>query len=582
MVQNTGLSKNNVKQTIDTSTKAVTNTVESNALISSAMGIKKESMILVPPLIALIKFINNGLMSGDESKSLVGKVASIGDKISDFFKLGKFEGNGEKAAQFVKKNRFTKYFTSDYKAVPKNSLAKTVKMSEKYATALVDTLKKVGVDVSSIEEVLKEGFESSSTIVDDIIQKADDFLATNPTKRKREISGLRNMLKAADSKVGKTSLGKALSKGFLKAKEIMFSTSDFLGTSKMNFISDFVSIVFFAGVLHKAYQESKDAPKDEKLSTFMHVLSEDYAPLMVMQPATSMVYKLGGNKYRGMTVANRKALQKHIATTNATEKLTKEAYKLAKYQKKLLLKGVDAADVSSLAGKTLKEAKQAAKSFTKKLDLKLWERPLKFVGKILDTALDNINSPTLLGKLKNKMKGFGGGLGRLILAMFIIQPLLQKPITKLVHKIFGKPTAYLKKQEEQEKADEAKNNTDVSVNAPQSNNGSTNLLDKWSTSQPVQQQAVYQPVNQTPYVAHQTIQNQHNVSPMVHNIQPKSTNDEIAALNLFNKNKQAAPYIPSIVVEEDKNTEKELEAKVDLILKSTDFALKSAQESLAD
>ena len=77
MVQNTGMSQPNVQQALAKSTEAVSDTVESNAIVSSAMGIDKNSMLLSIPLIGLIKYINNGLMSGEEGKSLVGKIANL-------------------------------------------------------------------------------------------------------------------------------------------------------------------------------------------------------------------------------------------------------------------------------------------------------------------------------------------------------------------------------------------------------------------------------------------------------------------------------------------------------------------------
>ena len=75
------------------------------------------------------------------------------------------------------------------------------------------------------------------------------------------------------------------------------------------------------------------------------------------------------------------------------------------------------------------------------------------MGKILDTGLDTVKSPTIAGKLKNKAKGFAGGFGRLILIMFVLSSALQKPITKLCHKLFGEPKSYIAKQKaEEEKA----------------------------------------------------------------------------------------------------------------------------------
>ena len=555
MVQNTGMSQPNVQQTLAKSTEAVTDTVESNALVNSAMGIDKNSMLLSIPLVALIKFINDGLMSGQESKSLVGKIANLGDKISDKLKLGKFDGSGAKLSNALKSNKYTKYFTDDFKAIPKSSMARTTKMSEKYATALMETLKSKGVDVSAIQAKLDAG----NSVVDDLVKAADDFLLTNPAKGKNQISGLRNMLKAADSKVGKTALGKTMSKGFLKTKEIAFSTSDFLSKNPMSLLMDFFSIALFAGVLIRASQEAKEAPKGEKVATFMHVLSQDYAPLMIMQPATSLAYKLGGNKYRGMTKEGRKAFADLIKNTNATKTLTKEGYKIAKMQQKLYLKGVDEKQVKKLAGETLENATKMFKTLKKQgAKLNPIEKLLKSAGTILDTGLDTLKSPTLKGKIGNKLKGFAGGFGRFVLILFVLQPLLQKPITKLVHKIFGEPKSYLEKQKAAEEAEKAKENPQAVAPQSQIPTSNTNLINMYTQPQVVQQ----------PQVANQQ-------QPF--SVQTQSTASQpIAAAPVA----ESGRYIPSITVNHAAQDTSAIDAQAEAILRSTDALMARARKCL--
>lgn len=562
MVQNTGMSQPNVQQTLAKSTEAVTDTVESNALVNSAMGIDKNSMLLSIPLVALIKFINNGLMSGDEGKSLVGKIANFGDKISDKFNLGKLDGKGQKLVNSFKTNKYTKYFTDDFKAIPKSSMARTTKMSEKYATALIETLTSNGVDVSAIQAKLDAG----KPIVDDLIKAADDFLLTSPAKGSKQISGLRNMLKAADSQVGKTALGKTMSKGFLKTKEIAFSTSDFLSKNPLSFLMDFFSIALFAGVLIRATQESKEAPKGEKVATFMHVLSQDYAPLMIMQPATSLAYKLGGNKYRGMTKDGRKAFADLIKNTNANKTLTKEGYKIAKMQQKLYLKGVDEKQVKKLAGETLENATKMFKTLKKQgAKLNPIEKLLKSAGTILDTGLDTIKSPTLKGKIGNKLKGFAGGFGRFVLILFVLQPLLQKPITKLVHKIFGEPKAYLAKQKAAEEAEKAKDAEQQNAQNPQGvapqaqiPNSNTNLVNMYTQPQVAQQPQAYNP--QQPFA----------VPTQAPASQP------IAATPVSSSER----YIPSIAVNHAAQDTSVIDAQAEAILRSTDALMARARKCL--
>ena len=558
MVQNTGLTQTGVQETLAKSSQAVSDTVESNALVNSAMGIDKNSMLLAVPLVGLIKYINNGLMSGNESKSLVGKIANFGDKVSDKLNLAKLDGSGQKVANYLKKNKYTKYFTDDFKAIPKSSFAKTVRMSEKYASALLDTLGTAGVDVSVVKLQMESGCAITS-LTDDIIKLADDYLLTNPAKGKNQISGLRNMLKAADSKVGKSALGKTLSKGLLKTKEIAFSTSDFLSKDPISLLGDFFSIALFAGVLIRASKEAKEAPKGEKVATFMHVLSTDYVPLMVMQPTTSLAYKLGGNKYRGMTKQGRDALTNLIKTTNANKSLTKEGYKIAKMQQKLLLKGVDEKKVAELATKGLDDATTLFKSLKSQgAKLNPIEWVLKKAGTILDVGLDTINSPKLMGKIGNKMKGFFGGFGRLVLILFVLQPFLQKPITKLVHKIFGEPKAYLAKEKAAEKAAEAQSTQQASP-LP---NSDTNLINRYTRQQSVQQpQSVQQ---QNPFV-----------QPQQQNVQPVAS-QPIASTPVNNSGR----YIPSIAVNYAAEDTSALDAQADAILRSTDALMARARKCL--
>lgn len=565
MVQNTGVSQSEIKQTLNKSTQAVTDTVESNALVNSAMGIDKNSVALALPLIGIIKFINNKLMSGEESKSLLGKVATFGDKISDKFNLSQFKGTGKKVSNFIKNNKYTKYFTDDYKAIYRCSLASTPKMSDKYARALLETLEKNKFDVKAIQDALKLG-KDISALTDDLVKAADNFLASNPTAGKNQVSGLKNMLKASSSQLGKTGLGKAASKGALRAKEVMFSTSEFISSSPMDFIGDFFSIVFFAGVLIRAAKESKEAPKGEKTATFMHILSQDWAPLLVMKPATSLAYKLGGNKYRGMTVSARKSLENLIKTTNANKSLTKEGYKIAKMQQKLLLKGVDESKVAELATKSLADAKSMFKTLKGQgAKLNIIERILKKAGTVLDVGLDTIKSPSMLGKAGNKAKGFIGGFGRFVLIMFVLSSLLQKPITKLCHKIFGEPKSYLAKEKaDDKKADDkktdaknTKNSQPEQVKPAQVSYPNTNIINQYEQYQKQQmQQAQNQQLN--------------DVQTSTQASQP------IAATNVSSSER----YIPSIAVNYAQEGTTAADLQADAIIRSTDALMARAKKLL--
>lgn len=561
-VTNTGINQQQIDNTINKSKEAVNATVDSNALLSSSMGIDKESAILAAPLTAAILFINNVLMAGKEEKSLVGRFAKMGDAISDRLKL---QQKSKKLAPRVKgvlNNRFFKFFGDDYKAIHKSSMGKAVKMREKYAEALID----------SLSSKVKDLTVTKDSPIDDIIKAADDFLKTNP--KNKNIQGLKNMLNAANSNVGKTNLGKLFAKGGLKFKEIAFSTSDFLSFSKKSFgtlAMDLFSIIYFANVLKEAAKETKEAPKGEKLSTFTHILFADWAPLMVFQPATKLAYNLGGNKYRGMTVEARKKLAEVVKTANADKNITAEALKLANLKKKLLLKGGTAQQADDLAKMALDKADDFVKTFKTNLDLKWWEKPLKSAGKFLAGALDDIKGGSTLQKIGKKAKGFGAGAMRFVLILFVLQPLLQKPITKLGHMIFGKPETYLKKKEaEEKKAEEKQTETSVTPNSQQGQDSniqsSTNVLNQYLSNP-----ATNVPTANTPISNNPAQQNPEATQT--------PTQDPSAALNIFKKDKDDYKgYIPSIEVKTVDSSEQELEKMVDEILKETDGTVKRFQK----
>ena len=560
-VTNTGINQQQLDTTINKSKEAVNTTVESNALLSSSMGIDKESALLSAPLIGLILFINNHLFAGNRDKSSLGKLANVGDKISDFFNLQTRTSNLTPKIKNVLNGRFFKFFGDDYKAIHKSSMGKAVKMSEKYTDALVEMLTAKAKSKGVALAITKE------SPVDEILKAADDFLKTNKSKN---IEGLRNMLEAATSKTGKTQLGKLFAKGGLKAKEIAFSTSDFLSKNKGTLAMDLFSIIYFANVLKTAVKETKEAPKGEKVSTFAHILFQDWAPLLVFQPATKLAYNLGGNKYRGMTVEARKKLAEVVKTANADKNLTAEALKLANLKKNLLLKGGTPQQADDLAKMALDKADDFVKAFKTNLDLKWWEKPLKAAGKFLAGALDDIKGGSFLQKAGKKAKGFGAGAMRFALILFVLQPLLQKPITKLGHMLFGKPETYLKKKEaeekkEKEKTDQTQAQTQTPVNAPQ--NGANNLQKPTNVlNQYLNNPQATAPIANTPA--------QPVADPQISNA-TQGQQEPSAALNLWGKDKNDYKgYVPSIEVKTVDSSEQELEKMVDEILKETDGTVK--------
>lgn len=598
------LNQENVQNTLAKSKQVVSDNFESNSAVKTISSTADDGGFakaapLVPVLYVVDKFLD-GLMAGDTSKNILGKFAKVGDKISDGLHLERFlsEDKINSAKKKIAENRFTKYFTNTYKANPICSMAKSTTFAESMSSKLDEQAKKVLSQLTEIKstpeglnELLSTGVsEKTKQFIKDIapdksfstkqiLDVVDDFAANGTPIAGKDFSIVRNKAAAATSKIGNTTLGKLLSKGVVKTKDVA------------TYGGGLLSMFFMASGIYNSIKAAKEAPEGEKKATFMHVLSEQYLGMILFQPSINLLYKAGGNKYRGMSETGRKALTDLITKTNADETLTKEGLKIAKLQRNLLIKGVDEKKVADLAGKGLKEAKTMAKSLKKEgAKLKFWEKPLKFMGTLLSTGLDKMKTPKFANIAGKKikipqptLKGFVGGFGRFALIMFVIQPIIQKPVTKLFHKIFGEPKAYLAKQEAGN-SQASTEETNASVVAAQ-NNAETNLLKKWT--QPAVQEAPATPVqnieinngSQPQQIASTPIDN--NVAADSQPLKPQQ-NDEIAALNLFNKDKKQndSRYIPSIEPVQIQDNSKEIQAEVDAIIKRTDSVIKKTKNYL--
>lgn len=598
MAKNTGLSQTELQSALGKSKQVVTDNFEGNSAVKTVSGtsdtnVMRTTALLLPPVIVADGYVKKA-MSGDVKTNLIGKIASLGDKISNTLHLDKiFTGQGKpKLAEFLQNNRLTKFFTKGFKAIPKSSLANQPSALEEQASKAASAVGRLIRDNEALAGYFKpetlqhfgitekaEGLKTvfSPDMADDLargiekmIQNGTDDVVTgtagtgifgtlkglldkaSPTR----LSEFSNKIDAMNSKVGETNFGKMMAKGTVKTKNVITYGGGILG------------LFFAVNALVQSAKATKEAPKGEKLSTFMHVLSEQYVGMILFKPSMDLLYQAGGNKYRGMTLQGREALKDLITKTNANKALTKEGYKLARLQKDLLLKGFDADDVARLAGKGLEEAKNLAKTFTKpdSAKLKFWERPLKALGKILDTGLDTIKSPTAAGKVKSKLKGFAGGLGRFLLIMMVIQPLIQKPLTKLCHKIFGEPKTLLAKQKASEKDGTQQNKMPSSSQVYAAANGDTNLVNRY-TSAP----GAVQPQQNIPAssIAVSTSDSQ-PLKPM--------RQDEIPAAGL--NAPSSSRYIPSIMVSHSQEDTSEIDAQAEAILKSTDSVIKNVRKYL--
>lgn len=680
VVSNGGIKQEKLQNAVAKSTDAAVDSFESNSVLQTGLGGNKnerrKTAMLLPVLVGVNSFVDR-LMGGPENSNLLKKIANVGDKVSHTLHLDNVIStqNEGKISQRIKNNKFTKYFTSDFAAVPKSSMAKSEPMASSYAKKLKEEAGKVVSEVASknyagdaissnlgnlssstvqflkdvspelneqymnkvqsaiidlsahastdaektvikgltdsvtafvgpesnisAEKMYKQISETLGALKDtDAVKQASvgtksfidslnqthtteqildvvDDLAANGINLKNTstLTSVRNKCKAANKQMGETLLGKSLAKGTLKTKDIL------------TYGGDILSLWFAASALVQATSAAKEAPKGEKKSTFMHVLSESYIGVALLQPCTKLLYKIGGNKYRGMDLAGRNALKDLVATANSNPNLTKEGLKIANIQKKLLLKGVDPSKVSDIAGMGLKEAKEAAKNLAKQgSKIPLWEKPLRFAGKILGAGLDDIKIhkqvklPLLGEKLMARptLKGFLGGFGRLALIMFVLQPILSKPVTKLVHKIFGEPKTYLAKQEKNNKSTNEKSQSGNGVQNPNTvtpnDNSSTNLINQWAALQnPNQQPAAPMPEAQA------------IPQPQVNSQQPAQNTQDTAlpSAKITGNGSKSGRYIPSIEVNNLADTnDAELDKYADEVIRRTDSLVKNVQKSL--
>ena len=152
------LNNDNVQEKLEKSKQVVTDNFESNSAVKTLSGAAGESgsmrnsMTLVPLLYILDKIADNR-MGGSIEKSSLGKAASMGDKLSDLLHLGNIfsEEKVGRFSKFLKENRFTKYFTNEYKAVPKSALAKSQSLAEKYLRELNDQTQKLIPDFAEMK-----------------------------------------------------------------------------------------------------------------------------------------------------------------------------------------------------------------------------------------------------------------------------------------------------------------------------------------------------------------------------------------------------------------------------------------------
>ena len=222
----------------------------------------------------------------------------------------------------------------------------------------------------------------------------------------------------------KSSLGSKLSGGLFRSIEAM--TNGMVGGK--------LGVLMQAVFIGQSLKAAVDAPKGEKVSTFMEQLVSMMAYTLTMGVQMRALNSVAGLKFLGMEEKDYKNYHRAVA-------LAKKAAK-------------------SGDAKNYYKLKNIIKSYETKANanLKPWQKPVKWLGQLLSIGRVRETVRPLKVKPKNaaqipftalrntfaalphKLKTVGGFVGRTALIMAVISPIFSNWAVKISHKIFGKPT----------------------------------------------------------------------------------------------------------------------------------------------
>lgn len=469
------------------------------------------------------------------SKNLLDRVRDFGDKIGEhkIFKSKGFEnaiGLGAKVKSFVREHLIDKSAVLrafvDTPTKPKNPMAvmmskgtiaetaqDAVQAFEKYAEGAskkdvkdIAKLKELGLTAEELEKISKEPHLYIDKIIDickskgaqeyvDLTKSRAFMPIFQPIKnvsvkllgenlygktfgRRVYFSELANKLtalKGVKGNYGKTYLGKALPKTFLRTMEGL--TNGTAGGKMM--------ILMQAGFLADAIINTVKAPKGEKIKTFTENMTQNLAMYLTIPVGIKLMHHLGGLKYIGMSkegVENyRNALAEFNKKAEAGAFASKSEYKQAKKALSNMLKG----DTKLL--KTDGLGKNLWKSIKN-----IVQKPLKWGAGIVSVGLETKSGLLKPGAsnlenalLRNKSSLFKRGAGfpmRFILGMMVFIPFFSNLAVKACHVVFGKPTkSVLDEGKETEKKEEAKTPQQIAIPQQQAQSQPATVM------QPVQQ-----------------------------------------------------------------------------------------------
>lgn len=443
----------------------------------------------------MTKFNHACANEADGGKDLMGKVRKFGNKLGDngvtnskvMTKVGGWFSDAKRFvnAKIINKNRIlSAMFNTPSK--PENKMVLTVSggtLTELAgdASSAFEEYEHIGKSLKDLglnDDIIKGIKENSHAHIDDIInacRKAPPGEFVEITKIRQlwnmplpkilhrkiyfsEIANKLEALKGLKSHVPATAMGKMLPKGMIRVLEGM--TNGTAGGKLM--------MLMQAYIYANAIKATVEAPKGEKLKTFMENAIYDLGWYLMMPFGIGLMHKAGGLQYIGMSKEQVATYRKNVEAFNAKAKVGGFASR-AEYVSEL--KSLKAELKGGVAGLSFKNSFKSFKAFKEGVK-GMFMKPLKWAGRVVAVGLE-----TPRGFVKAELaakKGFGAGVQRFFrnfkfnmknfaaypmrfgLFMFVIAPFLGKLCAKGSHAIFGRPTKSVLDDEDKTKEKEAK------------------------------------------------------------------------------------------------------------------------------
>lgn len=372
------------------------------------------------------------------------------------------------------------------------------------ADELIDLLKKYNENSSDMElkfkvkdefmPVLKDFFginkEGNITEIMNGAKNTDFTQRICPglTHEVNMLNAVKNMM-ILDGQGAKTPLGRGAQKFLLKAVEA--PTNGIMSRSKIGLI---MALGIYFGIVNKIQK----APKGEKVSTAADEVSSDIGAYMMLPVNASLMYGLASFKNLGLSTEQIKNYRTKLKDLNINYK--EAASKVDK-------QGI------------IKEFKNLRK--TTYANGKWWQKILRIPGQIMAFGLEK-------GPGQTKVRGFLGGALRCITMLFVLSPLLIKPIRKVTSKIFGETTEM--KNEKQEKAEKkAQKQQEKELRKLQKQNPTIPMSEEELTQKLLENPAVLQKLQNDPQLLEQVSNNPELLMQMLNESQAQQAQPQQAA-----------------------------------------------------